>query len=93
MTKQFYNLGKYLTDLKIKSVFGGLPIKKDIQALKNGCDILVGTPGRVAALLREKAIDVSNLKFFVVDECDLQINTISRHSYHSVVKITSRFSP
>lgn len=77
VTKQFYNLGKYLPDIVIKTVFGGVPIKKDIQALKGGCDILVGTPGRIAALMREKAISLKDLKFFVVDECDLQINTLS----------------
>lgn len=76
ITKEFHRLGKYLPEITVQTVFGGIPIKNNIESLKGGCDILIGTPGRIADLLRHKAIDVSKLKYFVVDECDLQFETI-----------------
>ena len=36
----------------------------------------MGTAGRIADLVRHKALDVSQLKFLVVDECDRQIETL-----------------
>lgn len=80
VTKEFHRLGKFLPNIVVKTVFGGISIAKNIEALKSGCDILVGTPGRIADLLHRKAIDVSKLHYFVVDECDLQISTLSGRS-------------
>ena len=77
VTKEFHRLGKFLPNIVVKTVFGGLSVAKNIEALKGGCDILVGTPGRIADLLHRKVIDVSKLRYFIVDECDLQINTLS----------------
>lgn len=78
ISKEFHRLGKYLPDLVIKTVFGGMALKKNVEDLKGGCDILIGTPGRVADLVRQKALDVSKLKYFIVDECDQQLETLSR---------------
>ena len=77
VTKEFHRLGKFLPSIKIKTVFGGISVAKNIETLKGGCDILVGTPGRIADLLHRKVIDVSKLRYFIVDECDLQISTLS----------------
>lgn len=77
ITKEFHRLGKFLPDITIKTVFGGVPIKSNIESLKQGCDVLVGTPGRIADLLHHKTIDVSKVKYLVIDECDLQFQTIS----------------
>ena len=78
VTKEFHRLGRFLNDVVIKTVFGGVPLKKNMEMLKGGCDILVGTPGRIADLVRHNAVSVKDLRYFVVDECDLQIGTIRR---------------
>lgn len=77
ITKEFCRLGKYLPDIIVKTVFGGASINNNINSLKGGCDILVGTPGRIADLVQRKIINVSKVKYFVVDECDLQFQTMS----------------
>jgi ATP-dependent RNA helicase UAP56/SUB2 len=52
-------------------VYGGVPIEKDREMLKNDCPhILMGTPGRVLALCREKTVKLDKLSQFVLDECD-----------------------
>merc|ERR1712085_183408 len=52
-------------------VFGGTPIAKDKDTLKSDCPhILIGTPGRVLALIRDKDLKLDKLSQFVLDECD-----------------------
>merc|ERR1719191_1066547 len=52
-------------------VYGGTPIDKDKETLKDNCPhILIGTPGRVLGLTREKDIKLDKLTQFVLDECD-----------------------
>merc|ERR1711912_158716 len=52
-------------------VYGGMPIEKDREMLKSDCPhVLIGTPGRLLALLREKDLKLDKLQQFVLDECD-----------------------
>merc|ERR1711904_43955 len=52
-------------------VYGGMPIAQDRSMLKNDCPhILIGTPGRVLALIREKDLKLDKCTQFVLDECD-----------------------
>eukprot|EP00397_Hematodinium_sp_SG-2012_P033837 GEMP01036213.1.p1 GENE.GEMP01036213.1~~GEMP01036213.1.p1 ORF type:complete len:417 (+),score=95.33 GEMP01036213.1:47-1297(+) len=52
-------------------VYGGIPIQKNKEMLqKKTPHILVGTPGRVLQLVREKDVDFSEVAHFVLDECD-----------------------
>ena len=61
--------------------FGGLAIAKDEQVLKNNCPhIVVGTPGRILALIRSKKLPLKNLKHFVLDECDKMLEQLGRFS-------------
>merc|ERR1739845_237477 len=44
---------------------------KDEQVLKSNCpNIIVGTPGRILALVRSKKLIMKNIKHFILDECD-----------------------
>lgn len=92
ITKEFHRLGKYLPEIVIKTVYGGIPIKSNIESLKNGCDILIGTPGRISDLLQRKAIRLNNLKYFVVDECDLQFQNISTLLFPLLTRLSQRNS-
>ena len=57
--------------------FGGLPISKDEQVLKSNCPhIVVGTPGRILALVRSKKLNLKNLKHFILDECDKMLEQL-----------------
>merc|ERR1712076_24602 len=56
---------------KTAVVYGGMPIAKDRDMLRDDCPhILIGTPGRVLGLLREKDLKLDKLTQFVLDECD-----------------------
>lgn len=66
-------IGKY-TRVKLLPVYGGQPIERQISAIKRGVDIIVGTPGRVLDLIRRNIMDLSDIKFLVLDEADEMLN-------------------
>jgi ATP-dependent RNA helicase DeaD len=55
---------------KVVAVYGGAPMGKQIEQLKDGAQILVGTPGRVLDHLRRGTLDTQACKTFVLDESD-----------------------
>merc|ERR1711970_363578 len=68
---EFDRFAKFFEKVKTGVVYGGIPIAKDKEMLKDNCPhILIGTPGRVLALLREKDLKLEKLTQFVLDECD-----------------------
>lgn len=55
----------------------GIPITQNRETLKNSTPhILVGTPGRVLGLLREKTLKLDKVKHFVMDECDKMLDAV-----------------
>eukprot|EP00824_Muranothrix_gubernata_P026863 TRINITY_DN976_c0_g1_i1.p1 TRINITY_DN976_c0_g1~~TRINITY_DN976_c0_g1_i1.p1 ORF type:complete len:356 (+),score=61.38 TRINITY_DN976_c0_g1_i1:307-1374(+) len=69
--KEFRRFSKYLQNLKIEVMYGGEPIDKHVKILNNDPPhVLVGTPGRILALIRRKVLKLDKMKFFIVDECD-----------------------
>jgi len=68
---EFDRFAKYIKDLKIAVVYGGTPLAHDREMLKdNTPHILIGTPGRVLGLVREKDLNLEKMTQFVLDECD-----------------------
>ncbi|HEX2875624.1 MAG TPA: DEAD/DEAH box helicase [Polyangiaceae bacterium] len=55
---------------KVVAVYGGAPMGKQIEQLKDGAQILVGTPGRVLDHLRRGTLDTAACRAFVLDESD-----------------------
>jgi superfamily II DNA/RNA helicase len=67
--------------------FGGLAISKDEAVLKANCPhIVVGTPGRILALVKSKKLDLKNLKHFVLDECDKMLEQLGKFCIYSSQK-------
>lgn len=67
------NYGKYL-QLRTYQVFGGVSINPQMTALRNGCDILVATPGRLLDLAQQRAVDLSKVQILVLDEADRMLD-------------------
>lgn len=55
-----------------------MSIKKDEETLRgNGCPhIVVGTPGRILALVRDRTLNLKNTKHFILDECDKMLEQL-----------------
>lgn len=60
--------------LKVPAVFGGFPIDKQIQTLKQKSHIVVGTPGRVMDHIRRDTLKLSEIRTLVIDEADLMLD-------------------
>ncbi len=72
--------------------FGGLAITKDEQVLKSNCPhIVVGTPGRLLALIKSKKLNLKNVKHFILDECDKMLEQLGRLSL-SLILVVASFS-
>ncbi|KAG8092914.1 hypothetical protein GUJ93_ZPchr0012g21862 [Zizania palustris] len=55
-------------------VYGGTPINEQIRKLNYGVDVVIGTPGRVIDLLKRGALNLSDVKFVVLDEADQMLS-------------------
>ncbi|HHZ03468.1 MAG TPA: DEAD/DEAH box helicase, partial [Tissierellia bacterium] len=63
-------IGKYMEGIKTVTVYGGADIKEQINKLKGGAQIIVGTPGRVIDLIDRHVIKLNEIKMVVLDEAD-----------------------
>jgi len=71
IAREFNRFSKYLPEVKSKVFYGGVPVREHKELLKSEPPhIVIGTPGRILQLAQEKALDLKNLKYFVMDECD-----------------------
>ena len=55
---------------RVTAVYGGASIRNQILDLRRGTEIVVGTPGRVMDLMDRKALDLSAVDWFILDEAD-----------------------
>lgn len=62
--------------ISIETICGGVPIKPQIEALKNTTHIIVATPGRLADLVKREAIDIKNIKYLILDEADEMLSAL-----------------
>merc|ERR1712141_815141 len=67
-----------------------MPIKKDEEVLSKNCPhIVVGTPGRILALGRNKTLKLTNIKHFVLDECDRMLEELDmRKDVQEIFRLT-----
>ncbi|TLG14381.1 DEAD/DEAH box helicase [Nocardia cyriacigeorgica] len=74
VTKDLENAGKYLTNhqgpLKVASIYGGRPYEAQIEALRHGVDVVVGTPGRLLDLANQQHLILGKVGVLVLDEAD-----------------------
>lgn len=76
---EYARFSKYMPEVKTAVFYGGTPMVKDIEVLSNKDThphIIVATPGRMNALVREKKLRLGNVKVFVLDECDKMLDQI-----------------
>ncbi|KAJ2079147.1 Suppressor of the cold-sensitive snRNP biogenesis mutant brr1-1 [Coemansia sp. RSA 988] len=89
---EYSRFSKYLPEVKTEVMYGGVPIKQDKEIIgdKEKCpNIIVGTPGRILALVREKTLRLSNVSSFVIDECDKVLEAIDmRRDVQDIFKAT-----
>ena len=79
ISKEYERFSKYMPTIKCSVFFGGMSITQDEKTLKtNSPHIVVGTPGRILALVRSKKLNLKGLKHFILDECDKMLEQLGK---------------
>ncbi|HHT0593833.1 TPA: ATP-dependent RNA helicase DbpA [Legionella anisa] len=63
-----------IPNVKIINLSGGIPMKPQIDSLRHGAHIIVGTPGRILKHLKNASLDLSQVKTLVLDEADRMLD-------------------
>ncbi len=83
------SLGRFL-DIRICTLYGGVRIGPQTDALKNGVDMIVGTPGRIIDHIRRGNLDLSRCHMACLDEAD---EMLSMGFFEDVTTILKRLAP
>nr|WP_297162614.1 DEAD/DEAH box helicase [uncultured Dysgonomonas sp.] len=75
------------TSLRHTVIYGGVPQKKQTDALRAGIDILIATPGRLLDLISQKYISLKTLEFFVLDEADQMLDMGFIHDIKKILPL------
>ena len=70
ISKDLEAYSKYISDIKILSVYGGTNIENQIKSLRKGVHIVVGTPGRTKDLIKRRVLKLETVNKVVLDEAD-----------------------
>ncbi|MCT9091028.1 DEAD/DEAH box helicase [Streptomyces sp. ASQP_92] len=69
VTNDLLTAGK-VRNVRVLAIYGGRAYEPQVEALKKGVDVIVGTPGRLLDLAGQKKVDLSHVKVLVLDEAD-----------------------
>ena len=64
----------YKTGIISICAYGGTPVEAQASAIQRGIDILVGTPGRIIDLVERRYLDMSIVRYLVLDEADRMLD-------------------
>ena len=80
---EFTRLAKFIPDIRTECILGGEPLEKQKKLLKGPKTphIIVGTPGRILHLAKDKSLNLDNLKMFILDECDKVLDNVGKFSF------------
>lgn len=74
VAEEIRRLAKYMHGIKVVPIYGGQDIVKQIRSLKDGTQIIIGTPGRVMDHMRRKTVKFDQVHTVVLDEADEMLN-------------------
>ncbi|MBW1616527.1 MAG: DEAD/DEAH box helicase [Deltaproteobacteria bacterium] len=75
--------------IKIAPIYGGQSINQQLQRLKKGVHIVVGTPGRVIDHLKRKTLKLGDIKHLIIDEADEMLNMGFIEDVEKIMKHTN----
>ncbi|MEX0585901.1 MAG: DEAD/DEAH box helicase [Pirellulales bacterium] len=71
---------------RIIALYGGKPIREQIEKLKHGADVVVGTPGRVLDLIARKCLILDGVRCVVLDEADRMLDIGFRPDIEKILR-------
>ncbi len=89
IAESFNAYGKHLR-LRTDTVFGGVPINRQIRMMERGLDVLVATPGRLIDLIDQRALTLAHVEVLVLDEADQMLDLGFIHALKKIVPMLPR---
>ena len=74
ITNEIKQYGKYYKGLNVTAIYGGASITDQAREVKRGAQIIVATPGRMKDMISRRLVDISKIKYAVLDEADEMLN-------------------
>ena len=74
VSEEIRRLAKYMHGVKVLPIYGGQEIGRQIRSLKDGIQVIIGTPGRVMDHMRRKTLKLEHVHTVVLDEADEMLN-------------------
>ncbi len=90
ITDEFKRIAKYMTNIKIVTVFGGDPITRQIRLLKERPQIVVGTPGRLLDHMERRTIRLDHIQMLVLDEADEMLKMGFQEDIEKILETTPK---
>lgn len=87
VSKEMKNISHY-TGHVVTAIYGGASYGKQIDILENGCDVVVGTPGRILDLHGKGILDLTSIKELVLDEADRMLDMGFREDIENIISLT-----
>ncbi|WP_185868895.1 DEAD/DEAH box helicase [Blattabacterium cuenoti] len=87
ITRDLCRFSKFLSSIKIISLYGGVNIDSQIKLLKNKTHIIIGTPGRVIDLIKRKELHLAKIKYLILDEADEMLNMGFKEELDYIIKM------
>lgn len=84
--EEMRKFAKYMHSIKMVPIYGGQEMYRQINALKGGAQIVVGTPGRVMDHMRRHTLKMDTVKMVVLDEADEMLNMGFREDMELILK-------
>lgn len=88
ITRDLDSFSKNMRGQKNIPVYGGADIRKQISDLRSGGQIVVGTPGRMHDLIRRKVLNISQIKWLVLDEADEMLSMGFKEELDAILSVT-----
>jgi ATP-dependent RNA helicase DeaD len=82
------NFSEHFKNYNIVAVYGGASISEQIRKVKRGAHIVVATPGRLLDMIDRKAVNLSEVKYVVLDEADEMLNMGFKEDLDKILSFT-----
>ena len=88
ITTDLEKFAKTVKNLNIVTVYGGASITEQIKKVKRGTQIIVATPGRLIDLLSRKVVNLTTIKYVILDEADEMLNMGFKEDIDEILSTT-----
>jgi ATP-dependent RNA helicase DeaD len=90
ITRDLQNFTKYIDGANIVAIYGGASIENQTRDIKRGAQVVVATPGRLNDMIERRRINLSTVRFAVLDEADEMLNMGFKEDLDTILQQTPK---